>query len=158
MLALTILRTLRSHTSTPARLGYQPLWCQSRYRSEFFTSPSCTHSCTHSSACTGGPRSHLLSIDLYRFWSPKHCPKPVHNPTPSVLPIANRLEVYKEMKQAVPKCIDAIRQCKADAAACGVETEKKCVQPLISPVRSTGVNVYDLRRWAASSKLPQPEP
>jgi len=55
-------------------------------------------------------------------------------------------QVYKEMKQAVPKCIDAIRQCKADAAACGVETEKKCVQPLISPVRSTGVNVYDLRR------------
>jgi len=64
---------------------------------------------------------------------------------PEGIPPAVSLKVYEEMKEALPLCTEAIRNCKEDAAACK-QAMLNCNIALLTPVTDTGVNVYDLRK------------
>lgn len=52
---------------------------------------------------------------------------------------------YNEMKQAVPMCIKAIKNCQKDSSVCG-SAMANCNVALITPVQATGMNLYDMRK------------
>jgi cathepsin A (carboxypeptidase C) len=52
-------------------------------------------------------------------------------------------KVYKQMKQAVPLCTQAIRNCQRHPEACGA-AHNNCNVALIEPVQAAGKNIYNL--------------
>jgi len=63
--------------------------------------------------------------------------------SPTTPPVISK-EVYEQMVDAVPSCINLIKGCKTDDRKCS-QAFVECNANLIDPVQDTGVNQYDLR-------------